>query len=136
MVYAVGTTLTIATAVSLTLLPLLTACGPPTSLPFNDIVKIGLEAALQVLSLPAHTYSYVLLHDPLLACAHLLSHDDAAAPLLPYPSKPAPSPAPPAPVAGHRHGGSAAGGGAPDVGADVSRRDGFRRPRRPCPQGE
>ena len=47
-IYALGTTLAVATATPLTLLPLLTACGPPTSMPWEDIVKTGIEAALQV----------------------------------------------------------------------------------------
>ena len=47
-IYALGTTLAVATATPLTLLPLLTACGPPMSMPWEDIVKTGVEAALQV----------------------------------------------------------------------------------------
>jgi hypothetical protein len=48
LIYSLGTTLIIATATPLTLLPLLTACGPPMSVPTGDIIKIAIEAALQV----------------------------------------------------------------------------------------
>ena len=47
LAFSVGTTLVVATATPLTLLPLLTACGPPMAVPTEDIIKIAAEAGVQ-----------------------------------------------------------------------------------------
>ena len=50
LAFSVGTTLVVATATPLTLLPLLTACGPPMAVPTEDIIKIAAEAGVQFMS--------------------------------------------------------------------------------------